>query len=186
MAHNALGGFKKNSLPFAHRQIEAADHTENELVRIELKLLTGLPGEGRTLGTKEGSIDARMDDVQFFGGENTRRTVMTLRHGGGRVVMAAKKNFGDKGGDGDDRIRLNEKMFLAEAGSGALGEVTGKDDQRTGFNEAGGKESGPVVVPVVGVEDAGFRSAQDSRQAKDLKRAKARQGVEGKVLRGVG
>jgi hypothetical protein len=128
VAHNALGGFKKNSLPFAYRQIEAADHTENELVRVELEILPSLLGEGRTLGTKEGGIDARMDEVQFFGGESTRRTVMAFRHGGGRVVMAAKKNFSDKGGDGDDRIRLNEKMFLAEAGSGALGEVTRKDD----------------------------------------------------------
>ncbi len=39
---------------------------------------------------------------------------------------------------------------------------------------------------MVGVEDAGFRSAQDSRQTEDLKEAKARQGVKGKVLPGAG
>ncbi len=128
MAHDALGGFEKNSLSFAHRQIESADHAKNKLVRVELEILTSLLRESRSLRTKVGGIDTRMDEVKFFCGENTSRTVMTFRHGGSRVVMAAKENFGDKGGNGDDRVRLRKEIFFTQVGSGALGEVTRKDD----------------------------------------------------------
>jgi hypothetical protein len=47
----------------------------------------------------------------------------------------------------------------AEGGAGALGKVSGKDDQGAWLNEAGSEEGGPVVVAVVGVQDSGAKDS---------------------------
>jgi hypothetical protein len=112
--------------------------------------------------------------------------MMSFWHGRGWVVVSLKKDLGDKGGDGDDGICLRKEMFSADRRSGAFGEVTREDHEGPGLNEAGGEKGSPVVVAVVGVENPGFCTAENSGEGENLVRSKARKWVEGKFLGGGG
>ena len=46
--------------------------------------------------------------------------------------------------------------------------MPGENDQRSGLDEAGGEEGGPVVVAVVGMKDAGADDTEESGEAQNL------------------
>ena len=77
-------------------------------------------------------------------------------------------------------------MFSAEGGAWAFRKVAGEDDEWAGINEAGGEKGGPVVVSVVGMEDAGAGTAENASKGENLQRAEAGQGVVGHFLGGGG
>jgi hypothetical protein len=125
--HDHLGGLEKNPLPFPDGKFKSADNTEDELVLVQAKFMTGSGGVGGAHGPKDRGIDSGMNDVEFFWENNTRRAMMAFRYGGGRVVVSLEKDLGDKGRDGDDGVRLGKEMFSADRGSGAFGKVTRED-----------------------------------------------------------
>jgi hypothetical protein len=92
-----------------------------------------------------------MDDVEFAGIDPARPPVVSLRHGRGGVAVSFGEDVGHKAGDGDDGVRLREKMVPTQRGFGALGQVPGKDDFGAGLDQPGGQQGGPVVVSVMGV-----------------------------------
>jgi len=153
--HNFPGGTEKNALAFADREVKASNHTEGNLLVFQSELSASRGGEGHLLGLKDSGVDSGMDDMKLSGIDPAGVAVMAFGDGGGRVVVPFSQHLGDKFGDGDDRIGVGEEMISAKRGAGAFGQMPGEDDQGGGLNEAGGEEGGPIVVPVVGVKDAG-------------------------------
>jgi hypothetical protein len=181
-----LGGLEKNSLPFSNGKIETANNTEDELVLIQAELMPGGGGVGGAHGAKERGVDSGMNDVEFFWGNNTGRAMMSFWYGRCRVVVSLEKDLGDKVRDGDNGVRLCEQMFSADRGSGAFGKVTRENYQWAWLNETGGEKSSPVVVAMVGMENPGFCSAEDSREGDNLIRSKTGEWVEAEFLGGGG
>ena len=75
-------------------------------------------------------------------------------------------------------------MSATERSARAFGQMAAKNDEGPGLDEAGGEERRPIVVPVVGVDDAGPGAAEKACQGKDLQRAEFRQGAQGRGDRG--
>jgi hypothetical protein len=88
----------------------------------------------------------------------------------------------DERGNRNDRIGRIEEMLFTDAGARALCEVTGKDDERAGFDKARGEKCGPVVVSMVGVKDARFGSAKNACEGENLIGSKPGEWMEGKLL----
>jgi hypothetical protein len=73
-------------------------------------------------------------------------------------------------------------MFFADSRARAFCEVSGEDDERAGLDKAGGKKCGPVVVSMMGVEDARFGSAKSASERENLIGSKLGERVKGKFL----
>jgi hypothetical protein len=73
-------------------------------------------------------------------------------------------------------------MFFTDARAWALCEVTGEDYERAWLDKAGGKKCGPVVVSMMGVEDARPGSAKSACEGENLIGSKLREGMKGKFL----
>jgi len=73
-------------------------------------------------------------------------------------------------------------MFFADSRARAFCEVSGEDDERAGLDKAGGKKCGPVVVSMMGVEDARLSSAKSASEGENLIRSKLGERVKGKLL----
>ena len=181
-----LGGSEKYSLAFSYGEIESSHNSENELLGEEIQFLASGCGEGGALRLKEGRIDSCVDHVEIFWGENAGGAMVAFGNGGGGIVVSVEEDLGHEGGDGDHGICGGEEVFSAERGARAFCEVSSEHDKGAGFHEAGSKESGPVVVPVVGVKNPGLAPAKNSSQGEDLGRTKARQGMKVKICRGWG
>jgi hypothetical protein len=87
--------------------------------------------------------------------------------------MAFQEYLSNEGGNGDNRVGGREEIFSAEGGAWAFGKVARKDDKGAGINEAGGEKGGPVIVSVVGMEDAGAGTTEDASKGENLRGAKA-------------
>mgnify|MGYP003344009341 CR=1 FL=1 len=107
---------------------------------------------------------------------------------GGGVVMALAQDPGDKFRNGDDCIGLGEEMFSSEGRAGAFGQVPGKDHQGRWAGQTGGQQGGPVIVPMVGVENPWAGDPKEAGKGQDLEGAEAGKLVEGEFgrLRGEG
>jgi len=184
--HDYLSRLEKNPLPFSDREIESADNTEDELVLVQAESMPGGGGVGGVHGLKEGGVDSGMNDVEFFWGNNAGGTMMSFVYGRRGIVMSLEKDLGDKGRDGNNGVRLRKKVFSADRRSGAFGEVTRENHQGAGFNKTGGEKSSPVVVAVVGMENSGFCTAENSGEGENLARSKAGKRVEPKFMSGGG
>ena len=180
--HDHLGRLEKDPLSLSDGEIESADDTENELVLVQAELLSGVGGVGGVHGAKEGGIDSGVNDMKFFGRNNAGRAMMSFRYGRGWVVVSLEKNLGDKGRDSDNGVRLCKEMFSANRGSRAFGEVTRENHQGAWLNETGGEKSSPVVVAVVGVENPGFCTAENSGEGENLVRSKTGEQVKAEFL----
>jgi hypothetical protein len=134
-------------LSFADGQVKTSNHAENGFAGSEAQRTAGGLGEGPVAGTQNFGVDPGVDDVEFS----------RIDPAGGAVVA-----FGHKSGHGDDGIRSGEQMFATEGRAGAFGEVAGKDDQGFGLHQSRRQEGGPVVIPVVGMDNPGARTAQNS------------------------
>jgi hypothetical protein len=60
--------------------------------------------------------------------------------------------------------------------------VAGEDNERAGFDKAGGEKGGPVVVPMMGVKDARLGSAKSACEGENLIRSKLGEWMKGKFL----
>jgi hypothetical protein len=181
-----LGRFEKNALAFADGQIKSTNHAKGELFIGEAKATAGGGRERWVLGLEAACIDAGVDDVEVCGIDPAGGAMLAFGNWGSGIVMALQEDLSDEGRDGDDRIGGGEEMFSAEGGAWAFGKVAGEDDEWAGINEAGGKKGGPVVVSVVGMEDAGASTAENASKGENLQRAEAGQGVVGHFLGGGG
>jgi hypothetical protein len=123
-----------------------------------------------------------MNDMNLFGREDAGGAVMSLCHGRGWVIVSPQKDLGDERGNRNDRIGGIEEMLFTDAGARAFCEVAGEDDERPGFDKAGGEECSPVVVSMVGVKDARFGSAKNACEGENLIRSKLGEWMEGKLL----
>lgn len=70
-------------------------------------------------------------------------------------------------------------MISAEGGARAFGQMPSEDDPRRGLNKAGGEEGSPIVIPVVGMKNAGTGNSKESGKAQNLVRTKTREFMEG-------
>jgi hypothetical protein len=104
-------------------------------------------------------IDPGVNDVDLCGIDSAGGAMVSFGNGGSGIVMAFQEDLRDEGGNGDNRVGGEEKMFSAERGAWALGKVAGKDNEGAGIDEARGEKGGPVVVSVVGMEDTGAGTA---------------------------
>jgi len=98
--------------------------------------------------------------------------------------MALKEDLSDEGGNGDNRVGGGEEVFSADGGAWAFGKVAGKDNEGAGIDEARGEKGGPVVVPVVGMEDTGTGTTQNASKGENLRGAEAGKRVVRKFLGG--
>jgi hypothetical protein len=179
-----LSGLKKNSLPFSDWKIKSADDTEDEFVLVQAELMPCGGGVGGSHGAKEGGVDSSMNDVEFFLGNKTGGSMVSFWHGRSWIVVPLEKDLGNKGRDGDDCVSLCKKMFSANRRSGAFGEVTREDHEGSRLNETGGKKSSPVVVAMVGMENSGFCSTENSGEGENLMRSKTGERVKAEFLGG--
>jgi hypothetical protein len=60
--------------------------------------------------------------------------------------------------------------------------VAGEDDERAGFDKAGGEKCGPVVISMMGVKDARLGSAKSARKGENLIGSKLREWMKAKFL----
>jgi hypothetical protein len=60
--------------------------------------------------------------------------------------------------------------------------VTGEDDERAGFDKAGGEKCGPVVVSMMSMKNARFGSAKSACKRENLMGSKLGEWMKRKVL----
>ena len=73
-------------------------------------------------------------------------------------------------------------MFFADSRARAFCKVSGEDDERAGLDKAGSKKCSPVVVSMMGVEDARLSSAKGASERENLIGSKLGERVKGKFL----
>jgi hypothetical protein len=90
--------------------------------------------------------------------------------------------LGDERGNRNDRISGIEEVFFTNAGTWAFCQVTGENNERAGLDKAGGEKCGPVVVSMMGVNNARFGSAKSACKGENLIGSKLGEWMKGKLL----
>ena len=183
-ADHVPGGTHKHPLALAHGPIESPDHAEDGVARMETQGMACRIGESPLPGAEFFCVDAGVDDMEFARIDPARRTMVTLRHRRGRVPVSMGQDFGDKSGNGDDRVGFCKQAASAQRGTGTFREMAAEYDKGGGLDEARGQEGGPVVVAVMRVNYPRPRAAEKTCQREDLQGAEFRQRLKRRGLRG--
>jgi len=170
-----LGGLEKNPLALTDRKVESSHHTKGHICFAEIQFSTGGSGEGRLLWLEQRGIDSGVDDMEFGWVDPAGGAVMSFGHRRGGIIVAILQNMGNEARDGDDCVGLGKQMTSAKGGTRAFCEMTGKNKKRSMLDESAGKQSCPVIVAMVGVENSGTGFFQQLGKGQNLQRAETGQ-----------
>ena len=173
-------------MPLAHRKIKTSDNAKHRFPRLQAQGAAGGIREAAFPRAESVCLDAGVDHVEAAGIHGTRGALMAFRHRGGGVAVTLEENLRHKAGHGDHGIRAGEKMFPAERGAWAFRQVAGENHQGPGLNEVRRQEGRPIVIPMMGVHNAGAGTPKNSGQSQDLPRAEFRKRTQGRSFPGQG
>ena len=74
--------------------------------------------------------------------------------------MAFPQHLCDERRNGDDRIRFGKQPLAAEERAGTFGQMPAENHEWAGLGQPGSQQGGPVIIPMMGVDDSGTGTSQ--------------------------